>query len=110
MKFLKTILSIIGIVALIVAAFLLFQQFIALNTLAAAANSQNSANPPRYPNPFPSIAMVVGLAAAAGLVLGVALGLPSRTAHAIREETLDSAAAARQAQIRTRANETGTQQ
>lgn len=108
MRFLKTILLIIGLIAVLVAAFLLAQQYVYMVSLSAAANSQNSANPPRYPNPFANVAVVAGVGLLGGFLLGYGLGLPKRTAASIREEALDAATAQRQATIASRATEKGT--
>lgn len=105
MKFLKTILMIIGVVGVIVACVLLGNSYINLVSLTNVANANNSKSP--FVNPFQQIAMEVGIGALGGLLLGLGIGLPGRTAGAIRNQALDDAAAQRQASIANRAVDPG---
>lgn len=101
MKFLKIVLAFVGIAGLVAGGILLGLNSVDLLRLTDVANANNSQQP--FNNPFERVALTAGLAALGGLLLGLGLGLPSRTRGQIRNEALDSAAARRQAEIGNRA-------
>lgn len=91
MKFLKALLVIAGLIGLIVGAVYLANTYVTLMTLTNVANANNSKQP--FVNPFNNVALQLGLGALGGLLLGLGLGLPSRTAGQIRHKALADHAA-----------------
>lgn len=80
MKFLKWILSILGIVALIAGGFLLANVIWDLGKLWAAVRGYNTG----VADPTHRVYYTVGLAALGGLLLGWGIGLPRRTGRSVR--------------------------
>lgn len=105
MKFLKWVLAIIGVAGLIAAAVLLGKFALDARELIGAAQRYDSAR--QIQDPFVTTALIAGVSAAAGMLLGLGLGLPSRTAGQIRNAALDGASSRREAEIRSRAAGTG---
>ena len=101
MKFLKVLLALLGIAAVIGAAVLLGQFALDSRELIGAAQRYDGAKVIR--DPFVTTSMLTALGAGAGLLLGLAAGLPSRTRGQIRKETLDEVNAGRNAAIGTKA-------
>ena len=101
MKFLKILFILLGLAGLIAAGVFLGLNWVDIGKLLAAANNDKSGA--LNPDPMGRIYLMSGLTAIGGLLLGLGLGLPSRTAGQIRNSALDSAAARRQDEIRTRA-------
>lgn len=100
MKVLKWLLVLVGVAALIGTIVYTYLGWLDLQRLIAAAESMRSAP---QPNPGQEIVIAISLALASGLGIGFGLGMPRRTAGRIRKETLESSAAAREADIRQRA-------
>lgn len=92
MKFLKGLLSALGLVALVVGGWFFFRSWEGVSRMMIAANTNRSEG---FPSPWNLIALATGLALLAGLLLGLALGLPGRLAGAIRKEALMSNAVQR---------------
>lgn len=105
MKFLKGLLAILGLVGLIGGGVYLGWTAIDVSNLVAVANANKSQG---YPSPMNRIYITVGLAALGALLLGLGIGMPNRTAGGIRKEALQSAAAKRETEIRTRAADGAT--
>lgn len=99
MKIVKVLLAVLGVVGLGVGGYFLFQAWLEVRNLWAIANSMRSTT---SVNPTPTVMLAAALGAVGGLVLGVALGLPSRTRAAIRHEALQDASDVREAAIRQR--------
>lgn len=99
MKIVKVLLAVLGVVGLGVGGYFLFQAWLEVRNLWAIANSMRSTT---SVNPTPTVMLAAALGAVGGLVLGVALGLPSRTRAAIRQEALQDASDVREAAIRQR--------
>ena len=104
MKLMKIVLLLLGLAALVAGGVFLGLNWVDVGRLLTAANNDKSAN--LNPDPMPRIYLTTALGTVGGLLLGLGLGLPTRTAGTIRNEALDGAAARRQDEIRTRA--TGT--
>lgn len=100
MKFLKILLLLVGLAGIVAGALFLGMNWVDLGKLLAAANTNKSGN--LFPDPMPRIYLTSGLLAAGGFLLGLGLGLPKLTAGQIRNAALDTAAAQRQAEIRSR--------
>ena len=105
MKLLKIVMLLLGMAALVAGGVFLGLNWVDIGRPLTAANNDKSAN--LNPDPMPRIYLTTALAAVGGLLLGLGLGLPTRTAGAIRNEALDDAAARRSEEIRTRATGTG---
>ena len=103
MKILKAALAVAGLIGLVAAGFYLGFIWVDTERLLAAANANKSGN--LFPSPMNNFYIAAGLGAAGGLLLGLGLGLPARTASAVRREALDEVAAARTSAIGTRAAE-----
>ena len=82
MKFMKWILSILGLVALIAGGALLVNVVWDLGKLWAAVRDYNTGV--KYPTM--RVYYTVGLAALGGLLLGWGIGLPTRTGRGVRKE------------------------
>ena len=87
MKFLKWTLAILGVGAVIALAVLLGQFALESRELIGAAQRYDSARAIR--DPFESASLIGGVGVAAGLLLGLGLGLPNRTANQIRAKALE---------------------
>ncbi len=70
-------------------------------TLLGAAQRYDSGS--QYLDPMVSASIIVGVSALSFFALGLAVGLPKQTTGKIRNQTLDQAAARRQAEIASRA-------
>lgn len=84
MKFLKWLLAVLGILGLAAAGFFFFRSWVDVGRLMAAVNVNHAG----YTSPWNMIAYATGLAALGGLLLGMAIGIPTRTAGSIRKEAL----------------------
>ena len=93
MKVLKWILGLLGVAAVVGAAVWLFRFGWDMQELIGAAQRYDSAR--AIPNPVTTTTMIAGVSAAAGLLLGLAVGLPTRTRGQIRNATLDEVNAGR---------------
>ncbi len=100
MKILKLLFAVVGLVGLVAAGVYLFRLYMDLQLIMGAANTGRSANV--LASPMPVIGLVAGLAGVGGLLLGLAIGLPGRTAGAIRKQALQDASDIREASIRRR--------
>jgi len=100
MKILKWLLVLLGVAGGVGAGVYAFRGWLELRNLVAVAESMRSA--PQI-NPQQELALAIGLAALGGLLLGLGLAMPRRTAAGIRKETLESVADAKEADIRRRA-------
>lgn len=87
MKVLKTVLLVVGLLVVAGAAALLVKNAWDLRVLYEVAMANKSQ--PSVANPTNLVLIGAGLAAVGGLVLGLGLGLPRRTAGAVRQETLE---------------------
>lgn len=103
MKVLKAAVALIGLAGLVAAGIYLGLVYIDNERLLAAANANKSGN--LFANPMPHIWLIAGLGAAGGLLLGLGLGLPTRTSGQVRRDALDEVNEARSASIGTRAAE-----
>ncbi len=103
MKFLKWVLVILGIAGVIAAAVLLGRFALDSRELIGAAQRYDGGR--QIADPFVTTSLIAGVGAAAGLLLGLGIGLPTRTAGQIRNATLDAASARREAEIRSRATD-----
>ncbi len=101
MKILKWLLAIVGVAGLIAVGVLLAKFALDSRELIGAAQRYTGATP--IQDPFVSASLIAAVAAGAGVVLGLGLGLPNRTASSIRHAALDGASAKREAEIRARA-------
>lgn len=101
MKVLKAALGLAGIIGLIVAGVFLFLTYVDTRSLLAAANADKSGN--LFPDPMARIYLTAVIGAVGGLLLGLAMGLPPRTAGAIERDTLDAVNQARSEEIARKA-------
>lgn len=97
MKFLKWVLGLLGVAAAVAAGVWLFRFGWDMQELIGAAQRYDSARV--IPNPVTTTTMIAGVALAAGLLVGLALGLPARTAGQIRKGALDEVNAGRTAAV-----------
>lgn len=86
MKVLKAVLALVGIIGLVGAGVFLFLNYVDTRSLLAAANANKSGN--LFADPMPRVYLTAGIAALGGLMLGMGLGLPPRTAAAVERDTL----------------------
>lgn len=93
MKYLKTLLLIVAVLALIVAGVLIFRFALDTQLLMGAAQRYDSGA--RYVDPFQSMWLILAAACGGTFLLGLSLGLPRRSSRAIREDALDEATARR---------------
>lgn len=100
MKILKLLLGVLGLAAIITAVVFIVRTWDSVRGLWFAANA-NRSQP--FDNPINQIYLTIGVAALAGLLVGLAIGLPSRTAGSIRRQALQDASDVREASIRRRA-------
>ena len=105
MKIIKYLLLIVGAGALVVTAVLAGEFALDAQLLMGAAQRYDQAN--NYLDPFQSMLVILGVGVAGAFVVGLGVGLPRRTAAAVREAALDGAAARREAEIRARATGDG---
>ncbi|WP_425307972.1 hypothetical protein AADG42_04190 [Ammonicoccus fulvus] len=99
MKILKLLLGVLGLAALITTVVFIVRTWDSVRGLWFAANANRSQ---AFDNPINRIYLTIGLAALAGLLIGLAIGLPGRTAGAIRRQALQDASDVREASIRRR--------
>ena len=100
MKILKWLLVVLGLAGVIAAAYYTYRGWLDLRNLVAIAESLRSI--PQV-NPQSPLMAGIGLALLGGLLLGAGLAMPRKSAGRIRNETLQSVATAREADIRSRA-------
>lgn len=84
MKVFKAILALIGLGGLIAAGAYLGLVWVDNERLLAAANANKSGN--LFPSPMTNIFIASGLGAIGGLLLGIGVGMPLRTAGQVRRE------------------------
>lgn len=84
MKILKGGLAVLGVIGLIVAAFLLARFALDARELIGAAQRYDSAK--AIQSPFTTTALLTGLGILAGFLLGLAAGLPSLTRKQVHRE------------------------
>lgn len=101
MKILKVLLAVLGGLGLVAAVVLLGQFALDSRELIGAAQRYTGAQPIR--DPFITASLLTGIGAAAGLILGVGLGLPTQTRGQIRRQVLDENNARRSDAIAARA-------
>lgn len=101
MKLLKWILALLGVAAIIGAGVWLGVFAFDMQEIVGAAQRYDSAR--HIANPSITTAAIAGVALGGGLLLGLGLGLPGRTAGQIRNKALDDAAARRQSEVQSRA-------
>lgn len=99
MKILKGLFLVLGVAALAVGGFFLFQAWLEVRNLWAIANSMRSQT---STNPVPTVMIAAGVGAVGGLLLGLGLGVPTRSRAAVRRQALQDASDAREAAIRQR--------
>jgi hypothetical protein len=87
MKVLKSVLLVVGLLAIAGAAALLIKNAWDLRVLYEVAMANKSQ--PSVANPTNLVLIGAGLGAAGGVVLGLGIGLPRRTAAAVRHETIE---------------------
>jgi hypothetical protein len=87
MKVLKSVLVVLGLLAVAGAAGLLVKNVWDLRILYEVAMANKSQ--PSVVNPTNFVLIGAGLAAVGGIVLGLGLGLPRRTPNAVRHETIE---------------------
>lgn len=106
-KPLKTILAVLGVIAVIGAVVLLVRLQFDMNTIMGAANANKTVS--ELMNPMTRIWISAGIAAGAGLLLGLGFGLPRQTNRSVRRETLEASAAQRESTIRNNAMRNSTE-
>lgn len=87
MKVLKIALAVLGIAGVITTIVLMGKFWLDSKTLLGAAQRYDAGS--NYLDPMVSASIIVGVAAASFFVLGLAVGLPMRTAARIRRELRD---------------------
>lgn len=100
MKALKALFALAGIIVLAVGGYYLFQSWVRIGQMMAIANANRSAE---FVSPINHVMLTAGLATAGAFLLGLGIGLPGRTAGAVRRKALQDAADARELQIRDKA-------
>ena len=95
MKFMKSAAAVCGLIALVVLGFFIAKVFYEVGNLVSVANANKSQG---FASPMRTIMTATGLAGLAGLLLGLGLGMPTKTAGGIRKEALRKAELAQQAQ------------
>lgn len=90
MKFIKWATVVIGAIGAMVAGYYLFQSWVGVGKMMAVANANKSQG---FPSPMDYIYLAAGIAFASGIVLGLGLGLPSRTQRSLRRELTATTAA-----------------
>ncbi|NLA29407.1 MAG: hypothetical protein GX875_07120 [Propionibacterium sp.] len=108
MKVIKATLALLGIAGVVAVVVLLSKFWLDARLLLGAAQRYDSGS--RYLDPMVSASIITGVTALSFFVLGLALGLPKQTVGKIRNQTLDQAAAKRQAEIASRAAGTDVDQ
>lgn len=99
MKILKGLLGVIALTGLIISIVFIVRTWDIVRGLWFAANANRSQE---FANPLQQIYVTIALAAGTGLVLGLAIGLPTRTKNAVRRQALQDASDLREATIRAR--------
>ena len=89
MKYLKSLLMIVAVLALIVAGVLIFRFALDTQLLMGAAQRYDSGA--RYVDPFQSMWLILAASCGGAFLLGLGLGLPRRSSRAIREDALEAA-------------------
>lgn len=87
MKVLKNVLLVVGLIAVIAAGAMLLNNIWNLKTifeLAYVNKSQASLT-----NPIPLVALGAGLALVGGILLGLGIGMPRRTAGSVRKDAIE---------------------
>ena len=87
MKVLKSVLVVVGLLAVAGAAGLLVKNVWDLRVLYEVAMANKSQ--PSVVNPTNLVLIGAGLAALGGVVLGLGIGLPRRTHNAMRHQTIE---------------------
>jgi len=105
MKPLKWLLGLLGLAALVGAGVWLFRFGWDMQEIIGAAQRYDSARV--IANPVTTTTMIAGVALAGGLLLGLGLGLPTRTQGQVRRSTLDEVNSGRSAAIANKAAERG---
>lgn len=88
MKFLKILSAVLGVIGLVAGMVFLGMLFVDLREVMGAANANKSVP---MASPMNRVYLTTGLAALGGLLLGLGLGMPSKTAGGIRKEALAQA-------------------
>lgn len=99
MKILKLLLGLAGVAAIIATVVFIVRTWDSVRGLWFAANANRSQ---AFDNPINQIYLTIGVAALAGLLVGLAIGLPTRTPGAVRRQALQDASDVREAAIRNR--------
>lgn len=105
MKFFKWVFGVLGLVGVI--GGIIFTSYIGISdvrALMAAANSNKSNN--MFGDPMPRFWMAAGALGLGGLLLGLGLGMPSKTSRGYKHEALTQQATRREAEIANRAAST----
>lgn len=95
MKVLKAALALLGIAGVVATVVMLGKFWLDSKTLLGAAQRYDAGS--MYLDPMVSASIIVGIAAVTFFLLGLALGLPLRTAGRVRSDTLKEVAASQQA-------------
>lgn len=103
MKPIKWLLMLLGVAAVAGAGVWLFRFGWDMQEIIGAAQRYDSARV--IANPVTTTTMIAGVALGAGLLLGLGLGLPTRTPGQIRRATLDEVNSGRSAVIANKAAE-----
>ena len=103
MKPIKWLLALLGLAAVAGAGVGLFRFGWDMQEIIGAAQRYDSARV--IANPVTTTVMIAGVTLAAGLLLGLGLGLPNRTSGQIRRATLDEVNSGRSAAIATKASQ-----
>lgn len=99
MKILKILCLVLGVITLGVGGYFLFNAWLEVRNIWAIANSMRSTT---SVNPVPGVLIAAGVGALGGLVLGIGIGMPTRTKGAVRRQALQDASDMREAAIRQR--------
>lgn len=95
MKVLKATLALLGIAGIVATLVLLGKFWLDSKTLLGAAQRYDAGS--AYLDPMVAASIIVGVTALSFFLLGLAVGLPLRTAGRIQKEALQQASASRQA-------------
>lgn len=83
MKYLKWTLAVVGVLGAAVGGWFLFESWIGIGKMMAVAVSNRSAE---FPSPMNNVLLTAALFAAGFFLLGLAIGLPRRSANSVRRE------------------------